>query len=137
MRRHEVTLYLQGLNDARQPLVEMLNACDVMQDALVYPERAVRQRISRPYFNQSPPAQGRSGRQRAPVRVGQRGKRQAESRIGRRLIAVGGGAKRCETRIELPCGAEQQHASLERREAKPLAKRFERGRRGHGRSRFP
>src|SRR5712692_6774557 len=65
-----------------------------------------------------PVAQGRGGRQRAPVRPRQRGEGEAERR--RRA------AERREARIELDAGAEQQDVPLERRQAEDDAEPVQR-----------
>ena len=88
-----------------------------MDDPLVDPQRGAAQRHSVAELDQPPPAQGRCGRQGAPVRFGQGGHGLTEGRK-RRPIAPPPQAFGGEPGIELDPGAQEQHPALERREAK-------------------
>ena len=77
-QRHSL---MHAADNAKQPIIQVVHAQQIMQHALVDAQRAEYQRGTRADLDQSPASQRRLGCQRAPVRIGQRGEGQAERRI--------------------------------------------------------
>ncbi len=116
------------LHETLQVLVEVAEAGQVMQDALIDAERAGCQALTRAHLDQPPVSQGRAGGERAPVGFGQHGQGQAECGSGTLWIPLGSGTERPKGGLELYTGAQQENVALESRKAESLAKCVESGR---------
>ena len=119
---------MHAVDDAEQPVIQVVHAQQIMQHALVDAQRAEHQRGARADLDQPPAPQRSLRRQRAPVRIGQRGQGQAEGRVRTLRIAVRRSKERAEAGIQLQAGAQEQHVALEGREAEIDAERVQRSR---------
>jgi hypothetical protein len=115
------------LDEPAQTLLDRGRAGEVVEDALVDPERARRQRVPGE-LDEVPAPERAAGAERAPVRAGQRGEREPEGGMRVARVAVRRRARRGEGRVELDARAEQDDVALERREPERGAQRGERAR---------
>ena len=112
-------------DDPAEPLVEVLEPGEVVQDALLDPQWPRRERLARLEVDELPVAERAGGRERAPVRIRERGEREPEGRPLDELVPCGACAQPGEARVELDPGTEQQHVALERGEPEAGGHAFE------------
>jgi carbamoyl-phosphate synthase small subunit len=120
LRRRQVGRLDRRADDADESLVELVDSCEVVQDALVDPEDAADRRIAGRELDETPAPQRRTRSDRAPVRAGQRGQREAERGAGN-ASGLRSGARVREVAVQLDARAQQQHEALEGREAERVA----------------
>src|SRR6266699_2252660 len=103
---------MQWLNNTGQPLIQVLEACQVVQRALVNAQGTRSKCIAWADFDQSPASQGGIGRQRTPVRFGERGKGKTKGWIGPQGVALRGSTQRSESGVKLFTFTHEQYSTL-------------------------
>src|SRR2546429_257256 len=140
VRRRESSSRLHPVNDAVQPLIEVLNPGKVVEDALIDAKRAGRQGRSRSQLDETPMAKRRGRDDRAPVGLVEQAERHPERRSAARSVALSTGAEGGDRGVQLDPRAEKKEISFERRETKGRFKRLQSRRRrkgGRGCLQFP
>ncbi len=113
MRRGDPVRRRAFLQQRLQSLIDRVDAGEVVQDALVDPQRRRGEPLAGVELDQAEAAQRAVRRERAPVRRGQRRGREAERHMAALAAARGLGAQRREPGVHLDAGAEQEDVALE------------------------
>ncbi len=124
-RRRQLLGHVDWHKQGLEPVVEIVQSCQVVQHSFVDAEWARGDALAGVELHEAVPAQGCSGRDRAPVRIRKGREGKAERGSADALVTGGGSAQAGEARFELDSRTEEQDVSLERGQAERLDQRLE------------